>query len=67
MINLRQMCIRRELKKFGGTATTKQIAEKVDLSVNGTAQTLGVMKDVKCLGGRYGDKKWQLITPGTTE
>jgi len=48
------------LKGFGGIATTRQIAEKVNLNVNGVSQTLGVLQQVKCLGGRGGECKWKL-------
>ena len=48
------------LKDFGGIATTRQIAEKVNLNVNGVSQTLGVLQRVKCLGGRGGECKWKL-------
>lgn len=58
---IRRACIRRELKKLGGQATTRQIAEKVELSVNGTAQTIGTMDDIEYVSGKYGDKVWRLI------
>ena len=41
--------------------TTKEIAEKTGLNVNGLSQTLGRLYfDVDCLGGRGGDRKWKL-------
>jgi len=57
----RQKIILAALNELGGIATTKQIAEKTNLNVNGVSQTLGVLspKYVKCLGGRGGNTKWQ--------
>ncbi len=48
------------LEDLGRVATTRQIAEKVNLNVNGVSQTLGVLQQVKCLGGRGGECKWKL-------
>lgn len=57
----RQKIILSALAELGGEATTRQIAEKVNLHVNGVSQSLGAMhKYVACLGGRSGETKWQL-------
>lgn len=49
------------LRELGGTATTRQIAEKVKRSVNGVSQTLGALwLAVNCLGGKGGETKWRL-------
>lgn len=40
--------------------TTRAIAEKAKLNVNGVAQTLGVMPfTVYCTGGKGGDRTWR--------
>ena len=58
----RQKIILSVLAELGGEATTRQIAEKANLHVNGVSQSLGALfKYVKCLGGRAGDIKWKLI------
>lgn len=50
------------LKELGGEATTKQIADKTNLNVNGVSQSLGsLLNYVKCLDGRAGETKWKLI------
>ena len=57
----RQKLILTALAELGGEATTRQVAEKVGLHVNGVAQSLGALTDhVKCLGGRSGETKWRL-------
>lgn len=58
----RQELILQALAELGGEATTRQIAEKVNLHVNGVSQSLGVLYDegVECLGGRGGETKWKL-------
>ncbi len=67
----RQKIILAALKELGGEATTRQIAEKVNLHTNGVSQSLGAMtNDVTCLGGRGGETKWKLkdqdlFIPGT--
>lgn len=48
------------LKDLGGVATTRQIAEKVGLNVNGVSQTLGILQQVECLSGKGGECKWKL-------
>lgn len=41
--------------------TTRQIAERTNLNVNGVAQTLGSMVfDVYTVGGTKGDTQWKL-------
>ena len=58
----RQKIILAKLVELGGEATTRQIADKVNLHVNGVSQSLGAMtKNVVCLGGRGGKTKWRLI------
>lgn len=59
----RQKRVLGTLRKLGGTATTKEIAKKVGLSVNGVAQTLGALNDrfVLLLGGRGGNILWRLL------
>lgn len=58
----RQKLILSALAELGGKATTRQIAEKVNLHVNGVSQSLGVMiEHVECLGGRAGETRWKLI------
>jgi predicted transcriptional regulator len=57
----RQKDILQALKELGGEATTRQIAAKINLSVNGVSQSLGVLyPHVNCLGGSGGKKKWRL-------
>jgi hypothetical protein len=57
----RQKEILAALSELGGEATTRQIAEKADLHVNGVSQSLGALHDhVECLGGRAGDTRWKL-------
>jgi len=48
------------LKELGGEATTRQIAKKVNLNVNGVSQSLRVLHQVRCLGYSYGEKRWKL-------
>lgn len=57
----RQKIILTALNVLGGIATTKQIAEKTDLNVNGVAQSLGALSPryVKYLGGQGGDARWK--------
>ena len=58
----RQKFILSALAELGGEATTRQIAEKVSLHVNGVSQSLGAMFEyVECLGGRAGETRWKLI------
>lgn len=58
----RQKIIISALAELGGEATTRQIAEKVNLHINGVSQSLGAMHEyVICLGGRAGKIKWKLI------
>ncbi|MBI2047896.1 MAG: hypothetical protein HYT27_02040 [Parcubacteria group bacterium] len=58
----RQKLILAALAELGGEATTRQIAEKVNLHVNGVSQSLDAMYEhVKCLGGRAGETSWKLI------
>ena len=58
----RKKIILEALEKLGGKATTRQIANKVKLNVNGISQSLGVMPEVKCLGGDAGETEWKLLT-----
>jgi len=49
------------LRELGGKATTRAIAEKLGLNVNGVAQTLGsVYEQVIFLGGHGGDAEWKI-------
>lgn len=58
----RQKLILSALAELGGEATTRQIAEKVNLHVNGVSQSLGTMTGyVKCIGGRAGETRWKLL------
>ncbi len=57
----RQKIILAVLTKLGDEATTRQIAEKANLNINGVSQSLGAMcQYVTCLGGRGGETKWGL-------
>ncbi len=57
----RQRIILSALAKLSGEATTRQIAEKTNLNVNGVSQSLGAMYQyIECLGGRGGETKWKL-------
>ena len=58
----RQKIILVALTELGGEATTQQIAEKVNLHVNGVSQSLGALTEhVACLGSRAGETRWKLI------
>ena len=58
----RQKDILRALELLGGRATTRKVAKKVNLPVNGVAQSLGSMdRNVRCLGGKAGETKWEVI------
>ncbi len=60
----RQKTILSALEKLGGTATTRQIAEKVNLNVNGVSQSLGALayhNYAQCLGGEGGECRWKLV------
>lgn len=60
----RQKIILAALEKLGGEATTRQIAEKVNLHVNGVSQSLSALykhEHVIYLGGRNGEIRWKLI------
>lgn len=57
----RQRLILQVLRKLGGEASTKEIAEKTNLHVNGVAQSLGALYEyVDCLGGKGGDTMWKI-------
>ncbi|HDZ54642.1 MAG TPA: hypothetical protein ENI19_03190 [Candidatus Nealsonbacteria bacterium] len=56
----RQKEILAALKELGGTATTRQIAKRTGLHVNGVAQSLGALCQVYCLERRGGETKWKL-------
>lgn len=50
------------LDELGGSATTRQIAEKVGRSVNGVSQTLSsLVPRVALSGGKKGETKWRLV------
>ncbi|MFA7201713.1 MAG: hypothetical protein WC099_01835 [Candidatus Paceibacterota bacterium] len=61
-LSKRQKSIIAVLETLGGEATTKEIAEKMNLSVNGVSQSLGALyKYVNYLGGGSGgNTKWKL-------
>lgn len=57
----RQKLILAALGELGGEATTREIAEKANLNVNGVSQSLGAMYElVECLDLRAGDTRWKL-------
>ena len=57
----RQRAILQALRMLGGTATTRQIAERTGFNVNGVSQSLGALSDfVEGLDGEAGDFKWRL-------
>ena len=57
----RQKIILAALKELGGETTTRQIAEKAGLNVNGVSQSLGAMYQyIECLGGRGGETMWKI-------
>ncbi|MDP2705540.1 MAG: winged helix-turn-helix transcriptional regulator [Patescibacteria group bacterium] len=59
----RQKNILTALKELGGEASTREIAEKVSLNVNGVSQSLGALgKYVVGLGGRGGEMRWKLVS-----
>ena len=61
----RQREILATLTHLGGVASTRQIAERLTLSVNGVSQSLGALEGryVTSLGGHAGDIAWKLL-PG---
>ncbi|MBI2047693.1 MAG: hypothetical protein HYT27_00995 [Parcubacteria group bacterium] len=63
----RQKQILKALLDLGGKATTRQIAEKTNLHVNGVSQSLDAIayqnSDLVYLGGKGGDTLWQLKHP----
>lgn len=64
----RQKIILATLDELGGEATTRQIAEKTGLHVNGVSQSLSALnKYVAYLGGRGGEIKWKLRPKEETE
>ena len=59
----RQKMILQALGDLGGEATTRQIAGKVNLNVNGVSQSLGAMYPlVACLEGKGGETRWKRIS-----
>lgn len=61
----RQRVILAAIQNLGGATepvTTSQIAIATDMNVNGVSQTLGRMENVRCVGGKGGNTKWQLAT-----
>ena len=59
----RQKDILRTLAELGGRATTRQIAVKLGLHVNGVAQSLGALfEHVRAIDRQKGgDRIWELI------
>ncbi len=56
----------RALKELGETATTRQIAERTELHVNGVSQSLGALcqnEHVNRLDGEGGEARWELRVP----
>lgn len=66
MLKPRQRAILQALRDLGGDASTREIAAKLGLPVNGVAQSLGSRamydKGVRSLGGRAGDARWQIAS-----
>lgn len=60
-INHRKRKIFEALAFLGGEATTREVARSLGMNVNGVSQTLGVLANVLCLGGRGGDCRWRII------
>jgi len=59
----RQKDILQALSDLGGVATTRQIAKKADLNVNGVSQSMGALTDhVLRISGRGGDTVWKVKT-----
>lgn len=57
----RQKDILYVLKELGGSATTREVAKKTGLHVNGVSQSLGALYEyVQCCGGRGGDCVWKI-------
>lgn len=55
------------LKELGGTATTRQVAEKCGLNVNGVSQTLSSISGTYLTGeGEAGDRVWALVKSSET-
>ena len=64
-LKARQKDILIALERFGGTATVRQIASRLELDVNGVSQSLGapsLREYVRDTGkGKAGDRVWELI------
>ncbi len=60
LMKKRQKDILNALKEFGGKATTRQIALKTGLNVNGVAQSLGALDGVEYIEGKGGDAEWKM-------
>lgn len=61
-VQRKKACLK-TLKDLGGKATTREIAERLELNLNGVSQTLGRMSEVRCLPdeGKGGDIPWVLV------
>lgn len=58
----RKKLIEESLRKLGGKATTKQIAETANLNANGVSQTLGCMPNVRMIyQGKGALAEWELL------
>lgn len=55
----RQRNILQALHELGGAATTRDIATRLSLNVNGVSQSLGALDCVECLGGKGGETNWR--------
>jgi len=60
-INHRKRKIFEALLLLGREATTQQIAVSLGMNVNGVSQTLGVLPNEKCMGGKGGECRWNII------
>ncbi|MAG12280.1 hypothetical protein CL630_00505 [bacterium] len=64
VLKKRQKLILTALTELEGEATTRQIAERVNLNVNGVSQSLGAMTmtgHVAYIDGRAGETRWKLM------
>lgn len=57
----RKQSITQVLENIGGKGTTRQIADELNMNVNGISQTLGCMDNVERTGkGKSGDTEWKI-------
>lgn len=55
----RKKAIRKTFIELGNQATTAQIAEKLNLNINGVSQTIGSMKGLQYINGKAGQTRWK--------